>query len=76
LLRIYRYVYIYIYIHIHIHTAALDSDNPDLSLPKHSRFAFKNGEIRKLDYLVKPSELLVTGQTQAEADAMYRYLYI
>mmetsp|Transcript_35461 Transcript_35461/g.33641 ORF Transcript_35461/g.33641 Transcript_35461/m.33641 type:complete len:327 (+) Transcript_35461:196-1176(+) len=52
--------------------AALDSDNPDLSLPKHSRFAFKNGEIRKLYTLVKPSELLVTGQTQAEADIMYR----
>ena len=54
--------------------AALSDENPDASLPKHARFAMKNGEVRKLDYLVKPSELLVTGQTQAEADATFRQM--
>lgn len=52
--------------------AALFDDNPDLSLPKHSRFSFKNGEVRELQSLVKPTELLVTGQTQMEADVIYR----
>lgn len=52
--------------------AALSDENPDLSLPKHSRFWFKNGEVRELVSTVKPLELLVTGQTQTEADAVYR----
>ena len=52
--------------------AALSDEYPDLSLPKHSRFSFKNGEVRELVSTVKPTELLVTGQTQAEADIIYR----
>jgi hypothetical protein len=52
--------------------AALYDENPDISLPKHSRFWFKNGEVRELVSLVKPTELLVTGQTQTEADITYR----
>lgn len=52
--------------------AALIDENPDQSLPKHSRFWFKNGEVRELTSLVKPTELLVTGQTQDEADIVYR----
>ena len=52
--------------------AALFDENPDTSLPKHSRFWFKNGEVRELKSLVKPTELLVTGQTYAEGDAVYR----
>ena len=53
-------------------SAALSDENPDDSLPKHARFSFQNGEIRKLNYIVKPSEFLVTGQTQKEADVTYR----
>ena len=52
--------------------AALSDEDPDASLPKHSRFSFKNGEMRELLTVVKPTELLVTGQTQDEADIMYR----
>ena len=47
--------------------AASSDENQDLSLPKHSRFAFKNGEMRELLTSVKPTELLVTGQTKSEA---------
>ncbi len=54
--------------------AALSDEDPDASLPKHARFAMKNGEVRKLDYIVKPSEFLVTGQTQAEADTTFRQM--
>lgn len=49
-------------------TAATYSDNPDEELPKHARFSMSNGEVRRLVPLVKPPELLVTGQTQYEAD--------
>ena len=52
--------------------AALFDENPDTSLPKHSRFWFKNGEVRELKSLVKPIELLVTGQTYEEGDAVFR----
>jgi hypothetical protein len=48
-------------------TATVDED-PDKSLPYHARFQFANGEARILHPLVKPRELLATGQTQAEAD--------
>ena len=47
--------------------AASSDENPDLSLPKNSRFAFKNGEMREVQTSVKPTELLVTGQTKSEA---------
>ena len=52
--------------------AALIDDKPDASIPKHARFAMGNGGVRRLEYVVKPSELLVTGQTHAEADATFR----
>jgi broad specificity phosphatase PhoE len=52
--------------------AALVDETPDASIAKHARFALANGGVRRLDYVVKPSELLVTGQTQAEADATFR----
>ena len=52
--------------------AALADENPDQSLPKHARFAMKNGDVRRLEYVVKPSELTVTGQTEQEADAYFR----
>ena len=48
------------------------SGSPDSSLPKHARFSFRNGEVRKLDPVVKSSSLLVTGQTQEESDANTR----
>jgi broad specificity phosphatase PhoE len=52
--------------------AALSDDNPDAALPKHARFSFRNGEVRKLVPLVKPPEVLVTGQTKDEASATNR----
>lgn len=52
--------------------AALDDPDPDAMLPLHAQFRFRNGEVRKLEPLVKPSELLVTGQTQSEADVTSR----
>jgi hypothetical protein len=53
-------------------SAAVATDDPDASLPKHARFQFKNGEMRLLHPVIKPSELLVTGQTRAEADVVNR----
>lgn len=52
--------------------AALADEEPDKSLPLHSRFAFNLGDVKKLDYVVKQSELLVTGQTREEADSTIR----
>ena len=52
--------------------AALFDEYPDISLPKHARFSFENGEVRELISKVKPTELLATGQTQKEADIVYR----
>lgn len=53
-------------------TAALTNEHPDDILPHHATFSFANGEVRKLVPLVKPSELLVTGQTVEEAKANSR----
>lgn len=53
-------------------TAAMSDETPDQSLPTHARFAFANGEVRRLEPVVKPRELLVTGQSRAEADAFTR----
>eukprot|EP01035_Chromulina_nebulosa_P018499 gene18499-24216_t len=52
--------------------AALYDENPDQSLPFHARFHYSNGELRVIKPVVKPRELLVTGQTQSEADSMTR----
>lgn len=52
--------------------AALIDENPDTSLPFHARFTFNNGQVRKLDYVVKESGLRPTGQTQEEADSTVR----
>jgi len=52
--------------------AAMKDETPDVTLPKHARFSFANGEVRPLVPLIKPSELLVTGQTQQEADTSNR----
>ena len=49
-------------------SAAVLDENPDKSLPLHARFEFKNGELRKLDPIIIPSKLLVTGQTVEEAE--------
>jgi hypothetical protein len=49
--------------------AALADENPDDSLPCHDRFNFKNGEAKRLQYVVKTSDLLVTGQTKEQANA-------
>jgi len=46
--------------------AALEDEDPDTSLPRHARFAFKNGEVRPLTAIVKPPTTLATGQTQEE----------
>jgi broad specificity phosphatase PhoE len=53
-------------------TAALISEDPDESLPHHSKYSFKNGEWRFLYPVVKRSSLLVTGQTRDEADVSNR----
>ena len=52
--------------------AALSSEDPDETLLHHAQFAFKNGEVRFLRPVVKARELLVTGQTQSEADRSTR----
>ena len=53
--------------------AALSSETPDTALPKHAVFAFKNGEVRLLQPLVKPPTVLAaSGLTQSEADANIR----
>lgn len=49
-------------------TSAVIDENPDQSLPLHSRFSFLNGEVRKLNPIIVPSKLLVTGQTPEEAE--------
>lgn len=50
--------------------AALSDENPDVAIPFHAKYHYNTGEYRILHPMVKPSELLVTGQTQDEA-AMY-----
>ena len=52
--------------------AALSSEDPDETLLHHAQFAFKNGEVRFLHPVVKERQLLVTGQTQSEADKSTR----
>lgn len=52
--------------------AALHDEKPDASLPNHARFSFNNGELRRVEPVVKASTLLVTGQTQEEADVTNR----
>lgn len=52
--------------------AALADNEPDKSLPRHSRFTFKNGEFRPLTTSVLISENLPTGQTVDEADSSSR----
>ena len=49
--------------------AALYDEKPDESLPRHGRFRYGNAEFRILQPVVKPSELLVTGQTVDDAAA-------
>lgn len=49
-------------------SAAVADEHPDQSLPLHARFQFTNGEVRKLDPIIIPSKLLVTGQTVEEAE--------
>jgi broad specificity phosphatase PhoE len=59
--------------------AALSTEDPDGTLPLHAKYGFRNGEVRTLAPVVKPSELLVTGQTRGEADAtsrLYRSLRV
>jgi broad specificity phosphatase PhoE len=52
--------------------AAMSSEDPDEALLHHANFAYHNAEFRRLNPLVKPPEVLITGQTQSEADAMTR----
>lgn len=52
--------------------AALEDANPDSSLLRHARFAFKNAEVRPLHPNVVARTTLATGQTQEEADASTR----
>lgn len=52
--------------------AAFSDVNPDVSLPKYARVSFENGEVIELISMVKPIELLVTGQRKQEADIIYR----
>jgi broad specificity phosphatase PhoE len=52
--------------------AALSSEDPDEALLHHASQSFKNGEMRFLSPVVKKRELLVTGQTQTQADASNR----
>lgn len=52
--------------------AAVSDDDPDKVLPFHAKYAFKNGEYRLFQPLVRPRELLDTGQTQSEADDVTR----
>lgn len=56
--------------------AAMSDENPDQSLPTHSRFHYNNAEFHRLEPLVKPSTLLVTGQTQEEAKLATRKMKI
>ena len=53
-------------------TAALTNDEPDATLPRHANFQFHHGEVKVLTPFVKTSELLITGQTLEEADAITR----
>lgn len=46
--------------------AALEDANPDSSLLRHARFAFKNAEVRPLHPNVVARTTLATGQTQEE----------
>lgn len=46
--------------------AAVADDDPDQSLPKHARYAFKIAEVRALTPKVKVRTLLATGQTAQE----------
>eukprot|EP01036_Dinobryon_divergens_P039688 gene39688-52354_t len=55
-------------------SAAIHDENPDESLLTHYKYSFKNGEVRPFDPLIKPRELLATGQTRAEADDNYRQM--
>jgi len=53
--------------------AALSSETPDTALPKHAVFAFKNGEVRLLQPLIKPPTVLAaSGLTQNEANVNIR----
>ena len=47
--------------------AVLSNENPDLSLPLHAKYAFRNGEVRAVNPVVKRPETLATGQTPDEA---------
>jgi hypothetical protein len=53
-------------------TAAVINNDPDTTLPTHAQFFFKNGEVKILQPFIQKSELLFTGQTEEEADAMTR----
>lgn len=56
-------------------SAALTSPDPDAALPTHfKKFAFANGQVRRLDPLVVALETLPTGQTQDEADVNNRLM--
>eukprot|EP00607_Mallomonas_marina_P004688 CAMPEP_0182431660 /NCGR_PEP_ID=MMETSP1167-20130531/50874_1 /TAXON_ID=2988 /ORGANISM="Mallomonas Sp, Strain CCMP3275" /LENGTH=225 /DNA_ID=CAMNT_0024618253 /DNA_START=272 /DNA_END=949 /DNA_ORIENTATION=- len=53
-------------------SAAVLNDDPDTALISHYNFAFRNGEVRPLNPLVKPPLVSATGQTKQETEDNYR----
>ena len=52
--------------------AALSNEDPDAELPCHAKYYFANGEVKRLQPIIKPPTNLVTGQTVEEGEQFNR----